>query len=695
MVKKNRKRSPKSVGFKTPRRSIALSALFAVLLAIPILIPDAAFAVPRGDTGSAESSNPQLNKQNLETLLSEAQDLFARDQPIDARSKLLKALQIAPNDYRPHMLLGTYYLSSVAHFRLAHRYLTKAEELFEKQFGTDRDGTLDPTGWRHNAHLLYLLAETRLNLDNYEGSLATLDRFEKRYWDTWYPGTRAWVLMKLKRLDDAIQVAQSGLLRGADPARTYNILGILLSLKGNRTLSLEAFRRAIQSELALGGMGQAATPLNNSGEVYRELFSDDLAEAAWLKAISLPDGCEHILPSLNLAILYADELRLFQAERVLDNFERCFAENSIRSDTEHRSLLALLRGRISLRIGESEKAISYLTEALEREQWFGKIGTNENDLRFAATLGLAEALDAHASVLHDRARSNIIDSVRDDVLSRWLQLRAWWLRRRARQIALEELEDFEDLFVRHTDTMLEYPSLGNMIAGFPTESFVSRLQRVKKEDQRFIAHAYYDTYLATNYRAQGKREDATRLLQQTRLKFREIDRMIKAVADGHLIELLEQKDKSFLSSLSSEEQKNLKELKEQLYLLLPSHFRYSDLALPVQVQLAESERREFLSEIREELLKHRFREVGPSAKFLLAIRDIPSSTPGEYSVNISLRQVETRSAPLAQVTIELKDSSEDIAEIVNAFVDDAFRHKIDPKAAPVPKLELLEGTLRK
>src|SRR5690606_2603565 len=96
-----------------------------------------------------------------------------------------------------------------------------------------------------------------------------------------------------------------------------------------------------------------------------------------------------------------DELRLFAAERALADFEACFAERSIRTDTEHRSLIALSRGRIMLRKGEIDAAVEQMTIALERQQWFGKIGTDINDMRLAAHVSLAQALDAKRATLAD------------------------------------------------------------------------------------------------------------------------------------------------------------------------------------------------------------------------------------------------------------------------------------------------------
>jgi len=79
---------------------------------------------------------------SFDSLLEESRLLLSGGRPIDARAKLQQALALRPNDYRPHMLLGQYYLFNVAHFKLAYRYLKTAEKHFSTVYGSDLDGSL-------------------------------------------------------------------------------------------------------------------------------------------------------------------------------------------------------------------------------------------------------------------------------------------------------------------------------------------------------------------------------------------------------------------------------------------------------------------------------------------------------------------------------------------------------------------------
>jgi hypothetical protein len=659
-------------------------------------ISSLAFAVPGVKSNSAvdsldASSNSDDDKKDFETLLDESRAMFVSDRPIDARSKLLKALKLKPEDYRPYLGLSEYYLSKVAHFELAYRYAKTAEEKFEKQYGSDKAGTLDNSVWQEHARLLYVLSEAQLNFDRYQDSLETLERFAARYWDTWLPGTMAWVQMKLKKIDDAVLTAQKGLLRGADPGRTFNILGILFSVKGNRELSLTAFSRAIQAEFKEGGNAQAATPLNNAGEVYRELFRDEFAEAAWKKALEFPDGCDHILPSLNLATLYIDELRLFQAERALSDFEACFKERSIRADTEHRALIALSRGRIALHRGDADTALELLQQASDRRQWFGKIGTNESDVRFAATNALALALDAKVSALRDTKYDTVFLALRDKLSITWLELRSYWLKRRARQIAIEELDDFEDLFIRNTDAMIEYPTLGQSLAGFPTISLERRVNRMIDKDARTNAHAYYRLYLAINYLEHSEPEAAMKLIDLAEPTYRDYDRLIRAeTTAGKIVALQEQL--SFFGS-NKEIKTKIAKLETELFSLAPSFVRARNFSLPVAVALnAKSEKSELSREVLDDLLSVRFYQ--PSAdmlqpKYLLSISSSGANNQEEITVNL----VDKSSNEVVAWHKQVIESSADIAELVNKFIAKCFSHRVDPSSRPLPALPILKGVI--
>jgi tetratricopeptide (TPR) repeat protein len=461
-------------------------------------------------------------KKSADELLLEATILMQDERLLDARTKLLRALEKSPKSVQVHSLLSGYYLAHVGHFRLALKYIKRALELFAEE-----NGQPPYTDYRlriQHGHLLYLLSQARLNLDDYQGSLGVLDKFTSHgYVADWYNGSRAWILMKLNRMDEAVAAARLAVLSGEERGRSLNVLGILLSMRKDRQDSLNVFREAIAEELSLGTLGQPATPLNNSGEVYKEIFLEDKAEGAWLRATGMPDGCEHVLPSLNLTLLYIDQLNLNGAKRTLDNFESCIAQYPLRNGEEHRALVELARGRIALHAGNANLAVEKFESALEHRQWFGKIGTNQDDLYSAALISLAQALTAQAN-----ASAFVINNTTAEAISAFKtrgvnRVRAWWLFRRARQVLIEDLNDLEDLYVRNTDSLLEYPTLGQTISAIPASVLETRLAAEKADDPRSEASLFYQTYLGENLINAGSAQDGIPLLNdvvnRSRAKF--------------------------------------------------------------------------------------------------------------------------------------------------------------------------------
>jgi tetratricopeptide (TPR) repeat protein len=625
---------------------------------------------------SARAQDPSTNlseqalsdSEKVDELLLESAELFAKEQPIDARAKLQEALRLSPKDYRVHLQLGAYYLTEVAHFRLAHKYLTQAEELFEEQHPNKENYPEYSIEWSTKGEILFWLAEAKLNLDKYEDALATLEEFGENYWKDSLPGSQAWILMKLKRLDDAILIAQAGLMRGAESGRTYNILGILLSMKENRILSLEAFSRAIQFEMQLGKFAQAATPLSNAGEVYNEIFKDDYAEAAWIEALSLNDGCEHILPSSNIAGLYINQLRLKSAEQKLNEFEICFAKNAERIDTEHRVLLSLFRARILMLQGDIDSAMAQLTLANDRQQWFGKIGTNENDMKLAVSSTRAIALNWQANSKKDHVSSNVSDYLKNKLEIISLKAQSAWQMRKARLFAIEDVSDFEDLYVKHSDSMLDYGTLGEFTAGISSGSFENRINQLKSTDKRKPAQGYYDLYLAQNFENHGLDKHALEQLKKSRAALRNFDRLARA--EGLAVEI---------------KINDSKELREKLFELLPSSIRYHDFSLPVSTKITEGN--DFAKTISKKLSSQRFEYVTSSSKPKYELRIIADNSDSE-SATVSLWNLETESLIASR---DLKNDEKLLFPELNNFIRDCFLFRYDNPGQQLPSIELSEG----
>lgn len=457
-------------------------------------------------SGSSISMNEDEDKEkSVEDLLLESRILLDDQRLLDARTKLIRAMKKDESDYRPYMYLSGYYLVYVGHFRLSLKYILKSMELFEKRTG--KPPYFDPVSRSTHGHLLYLLSQIRLNLDEYPKALKVLDDFSSLgYTATWYAGSRAWVLMKLGRIKEATEVAHSGALTDNEAGRILNMLGILLSMQGERQKSLKIFQEAISWELSEGSQGQPATPLNNQGEVYEEIFDESNAERSYIKATRLPDSCEHILPSLNLALLYDDALNFPAAKRTLDNFDGCVAQFPLKNGEEHKALENMARGRYTMHSGRPDEAIVLFNNALQNRQWFGKIGTSEDDFIAGVLASLGQAYLRVNNQIRLRKNESMMDSLLGTVEIGKNTIRSWWYLRRARQVLIEKLENIEDMYIRNTDSMIEYPTFGEVLAGLPLITLERRLKHEESNDGRTQARPYYNLYLARALLKNGEKE---------------------------------------------------------------------------------------------------------------------------------------------------------------------------------------------
>ena len=523
---------------------------------------------------SQEPNTENDDDKSASELLIDATQLFSEGRPLDARTKLLKALAKDPKKYQVHMMLSGYYIEHVGHFRLALRYAKQAEALLLEQNKGSGPPFHDYITESEHKQILYLLIQARLNLDNYQGALDTLDEFSQKYhyMDDWYPDTRAWVLMKLGRVEEAIKLTRAAVWDGIDGGRSLNMLGILLSMHDERQQSIGVFKKAIEYELSLGREGEPATPLNNLGEVYKETFQDSNAESSWLKATSLPDGCEHVLPSLNLALIYIEQLNFRGAKQAMDNFEACVAQYPLRNGEEHRAFVKFARGRIDLHTGFADSAIKRLQEAIEQQQWFGKIGTEPEELQASAFISLSQALTAKRNQMkfyHFKSIGEHLSWLEEDAVD---AVRAWWLMRRARQITAEDLKDLDDIEIRHTDSMMEYPTMGEAMVGFPEALLRKRIQEQSDIDStdRKGALPYYKEYLAESLLANGSRDEAFNLLK-------EVVQTARPQFDAGLVE----QAKTRLLSYYQPDSKAYQQLAEDIYTANRAQLRNYGFRLPV------------------------------------------------------------------------------------------------------------------
>jgi Tfp pilus assembly protein PilF len=609
---------------------------------------------PEPDPSDNSEDNSQFSASEL---TAQARDLLDRpggegmNRYIKARTKLLDAVDKDPNYYPAQLLLANYYVGYVNHFKLAYSYYQQASKLFFKQAGSPP--YQDAQTINDHAELLSIAHQVYLNLDDYSKALSFLNDFEQAgYQADWVSSSKAWVLMKLGRVKEAIQITEATLANSLNQGRALNMLGILYSVDNQPDLALKIFNQAVRWEQLLGDYGHPATPLNNSGEVFRERFKDQQAEFNWLKAKQMQDGCEHVLPSLNLAILYLDQLKGDSAQNSMDTFEGCVAQFTENNDEEHASLVNLVRSRIALRRGQIELALKLILRCLEQQQWFGKIGTNQEDLQLAAYVTYLDILQAQNNQLYYKLPDGWLDRVKHNLFLVKNRVLWRWYARKVRFLALK-LNNFEDLKIRHTDSLLEYPKLGDILTTFPTSASLKRIKAEEREDSRSAAKIYYDLYRAELLITAGDTVATQQLLKQLTKRLRQLNRM--ELDAGVWLRVLILKAKL----LSREEGYEYPKLVTEIFKLEPATIRNQGLSFPVKL-VNSSPESTATPELKAKLAEAGFTTdlESPAVKFTLVYR---------YSQGRHILAFDSKVGVIPPTSIRNRDLSQGINALVEAI----------------------------
>jgi hypothetical protein len=149
--------------------------------------------------------------------------------------------------------------------------------------------------------------------------------------------------------------------------------------------------------------------------------------------------------------------------------------------------------------------------------------------------------------------------------------------RRARQILLGELKDIEDLTIRNTDSLIEYPTLGEVLSGLSSSSLNNRLEREKSLDPRAPAKTFYQLYAAERgLRSWNSRRAIAQLDQVIESARPQYDALLKTHAS--LLRL------GTLKTNSSRYQ----ELAYRIFFTAPAELRNYGYRLPVKLNNADS-----------------------------------------------------------------------------------------------------------
>ncbi len=212
-----------------------------------------------------------------------------------------------------------------------------------------------------------------------------------------------------------------------------------------------------------------------------------------------------------------------------------------------------------------------------------------------------------------------------------------------------------------------------------------------KSDDRAGAKPYYKLYLATNYLSHGRSSDAEKLLREAREEFRPFERLARAETLARLIEAREDNLPYFFSPTGAEQDEIVK-LKEELFQILPAHLRLNGFRLPIGEVTKETPS---TPDSIQGDLSAAFEIVTPDLKDQARFRVLASSNPGPDNldyVSLSLWDQSLNQAVL-NVSGKVGKTGSRLADIEQQFVEKVFRHRIDPAAEALPRLEIFDSAL--
>jgi hypothetical protein len=267
-----------------------------------------------------------------------------------------------------------------------------------------------------------------------------------------------------------------------------------------------------------------------------------------------------------------------------------------------------------------------------------------------ATISLAQALDR---------KNNILRSHRPLSWSEWLsikkdisanRIRAWWLLRRARQMLVSELNDIEDLIIRNTDSLLEYPTFGEVLAGLSKGSLERRLKHQREHDKRPGAATYYDAFQAEAQLGWFSSREANTLLDSVAQRARpKTDDLLKT----HVLL------RRMLSLNTASD--TYRDMAYRIFYTAPAELRNYGFKLPVTIDTSSAD-----SSLRRTIIRGPFLEAAGRSNVCLLVGSVTAET-GSYTLSFSCPGNTAKNRSV---------KASDPNEAVNKLSDTLFRQEI-------------------
>lgn len=526
--------------------------------------------------GAADEMTDPLLLEGEEALPQEyiLWDLVERQRYVKAREEAERFLVEHPSSYVGHLVFSQAQHYGEANFPKALFHETRALELFEAEHGSIPTPSQP---WRWHARTLIALTATHGSLEHYDEQLG----FMRRYNELYTPQLKAelaWPLMKKREFTEARLAAEEGLATG-DPYQIERAMNALCAIEfeaGDDAESFEACRDAV--EYARSHFGSAtAVDLGNYAEAARSVFRFDEAERLLVEA-SKSGLSWYGNPWLELADLYMRAGRFAEALSALREVPRhraarpAHVRDSDRNEAR-RSLAAflLLMGRPDEALHITDKAVVLPDRRAHNSR------DPEQDRSIVALLDRQARLMLAEMTIERAVAKPFYERWWAYAKASWLRFEAWMSARQAARFLNDESRLVGTFAVGTARSAVMPPWLiGELTHVLGAGVVRAAVDRVRVEDPRDGASAYYDAVLAEVALIQGRYDEA----------IEHAGRALEGLQPGDA--LLRERVRAIMGSSLSDPRQTAA-LYEEVLGADPGLFRRLGWALPVRIESSGSD----------------------------------------------------------------------------------------------------------
>ncbi|HTE55835.1 MAG TPA: hypothetical protein VK698_33500 [Kofleriaceae bacterium] len=378
---------------------------------------------PGGGGGAASDDGDGVSAAWLTGDERAAITLLEQDKPIAARRAAESVLARDADSIAGHYVLGRVLHEAEGSLARAIYHLGHARELYERKYPPSSRPTGSP--WKFHRELLLSIAALAGEMGEYDYQLAMLEYHDGLYRPA-RPGERAWPLMKVGRMAEALAAAQQA-REMKDPGERSLGLNALCAIgrAGNdraaaRTACAAAYDHASKTEGNLPGIDNQyqstlAVHAYNAALAARAAFAPDDAEKIALA------GTHRLAftpanPWRFLVELYIDQGRGGDAANALREMQRWRTRQPPQLRDQDRAESDAVVATVLLLAGRTEPALALIERAIDFPDRRGLASTEEWQARAAHVLLRGAIARAHGELLDEAASvgggGGVVDAAR-------------------------------------------------------------------------------------------------------------------------------------------------------------------------------------------------------------------------------------------------------------------------------------------